>query len=247
MDLRALLTEELSKRRQRNRRYSLRAMAKALGIHSSTLTRILNGSRKPTPYLADRILKRLDIDPSTKSSLLLAFHESPVDPKKFEESYKPLAPESVEVLDGWHHFAILSAFEIKGFRPTSAWLAKYFSLPQQQVDSSLDRLARLGLIQWEKGRWKLTGVATTSRKARGRALTKIHREYVERALAVVEKARASDDFSGITMSINKKKLPEAVRRIQEFRRNLAEFLCGSEKELDEVYRLNIQFFSLQGS
>jgi hypothetical protein len=48
MDLRALLREEFDRRRSRNPRYSLRAFARQLGTHHSTLSRLLVGGRRLT-------------------------------------------------------------------------------------------------------------------------------------------------------------------------------------------------------
>jgi transcriptional regulator with XRE-family HTH domain len=48
MDLRSTLREELQRRRSRNPRYSMRAFARALGTHHSTLSQILQQRRRLT-------------------------------------------------------------------------------------------------------------------------------------------------------------------------------------------------------
>lgn len=247
MNLQTFLINELKSRKKKNSSYSLRSFAKALGIHSSTLTRILHGKRLITPRLADRILSRLDIDPSLKSTILLGLHETPKKQRDFEQFFKPLSKDEIETLNSWYHFGILSSFEIKGSQPTVQWISKYFNLPEAEVRKALECLERLQLVsKASKTHWKLSGVATSSRKVSSEVRLKIHAEYIEKAKQALAHERTEDDFSGITMAVNIKKLPEAVRRIMEFRRNLAEFLCTSEStELHEVYRLNIQLFSLK--
>jgi hypothetical protein len=49
MDMRALIQEELQRRRDRNPRYSLRAFARSLGTHHSTLSQLLHSQRRLTP------------------------------------------------------------------------------------------------------------------------------------------------------------------------------------------------------
>jgi transcriptional regulator with XRE-family HTH domain len=57
--MRAALEAELSRRRARNPRYSLRAFAGSLGLDHSTLSQILRGERRLTLRMAERLEKRL--------------------------------------------------------------------------------------------------------------------------------------------------------------------------------------------
>src|SRR4051812_47821567 len=59
MDLRERLGEEFEKRWTRNGRYSLRAFARDLGTHHTTLTRVLDRRRRITPRTAQLIGRKL--------------------------------------------------------------------------------------------------------------------------------------------------------------------------------------------
>lgn len=63
MDLRAILKAELNRRRQRNPRYSLRAFARALSTHHSTLSSILQSRRRLTPRSIRQLGARLGLTP----------------------------------------------------------------------------------------------------------------------------------------------------------------------------------------
>ena len=63
MDFRARLQGELGRRIARNPRYSKRAFARTLGLHNSTLTRVLDGSRGLSRPLLRRIGARLGLSP----------------------------------------------------------------------------------------------------------------------------------------------------------------------------------------
>lgn len=62
VDFRTLLEEEFERRRTSNRRYSLRAFARALRIDHSTLSQILRGRRSLTPSSMRHLAARLRID-----------------------------------------------------------------------------------------------------------------------------------------------------------------------------------------
>src|SRR5206468_591262 len=57
--LRRLLGEELARRQSRNRRYSLRAFARDLAVHHSTLSRVLRGRQRVLPATLAAIAARL--------------------------------------------------------------------------------------------------------------------------------------------------------------------------------------------
>ena len=63
MDLRTILSAELNKRQQRNPRYSMRAFAKSLATHHSTISRILGTDRRLTSRSIQTIGARLKMTP----------------------------------------------------------------------------------------------------------------------------------------------------------------------------------------
>ena len=50
------------------------------------------------------------------------------------------------------------------------------------------------------------------------------------------------DISGAMFAVNSKRIPQAKKKIEKFRRQLLQFL--SRGECDELYQLNVQLFSL---
>ena len=69
---RKILNDELGRRTRKNHKYSIRAFARDLGIHSGYLTQILNGKKRLTIHSAVRVAKRLEVDSNT----LTKFFES---------------------------------------------------------------------------------------------------------------------------------------------------------------------------
>lgn len=61
MDLKTRLAAELRLRIERNPRYSVRAFARSLAVHHTTLARLLGGTRRATRPLVARLGKRLGL------------------------------------------------------------------------------------------------------------------------------------------------------------------------------------------
>ena len=61
MTFREVLAAELQRRCRRNRRYSLRAFGRALGVDHSTLSQVMRGGRRLTPRAVLRLASRLGV------------------------------------------------------------------------------------------------------------------------------------------------------------------------------------------
>jgi hypothetical protein len=109
MDLRTILYDELKKRQQRNPRYSIRAFAKSLSTHHSTLTRIVKGGRRLTPRSIQTLGARLKLTPAEISAACR------------EENFS----------------LILRTVSDPRFRPDSRWLATMTGIPVDQVNVAL--------------------------------------------------------------------------------------------------------------
>ncbi len=112
MDLRARLSAELERRQKANPRYSLRAFAKNLGTHHTTLLRLLRQGRRLTPAMTRRLGQRLGLTHAQIAGALA--HEQDA--------------------------AVLSLVPRSSFRSDSRWLAMMTGLPLDQVNITLQRL-----------------------------------------------------------------------------------------------------------
>jgi transcriptional regulator with XRE-family HTH domain len=123
---RVLLQTEFDRRRAANRRYSLRAFARALAIDHSALSQILRGRRRVTPRSVRAIGARLALD----------------------------APAVAEHCAAENESAILDAIGRPNFRADSRWLSTMSGVPLDQVNVTLQRLLRKGrLIMQSRDKW----------------------------------------------------------------------------------------------
>ena len=246
----AYLTAELDRRRRGNPAYSIRAFALVLGIDSSTLAKVLNGVRPITPRMGSRILGRLRLDKKTKRELLQSLHPEFLGGESFEGDVHTLSDGELSLLDGWESFAILSLFETRDFRSHPTWIAHRLGIEPERARYWLDNLKSAGLIRETRNGLKLTGVSTRiSREKNAREIHLLHLQYLDRAREMIVRDTLSDClFTGVTMAVSTKKREEARRRIVEFQRSFAAYLCADSAEApDTVFRLNIQLFPLVSS
>lgn len=244
-----ILRSELSSRKAKNPRYSIRAFAQQLGIESSSLSKFLSGQRNLTFRAASDLLDALDVPIEKKNALLLWFDDPANFHKPAERERRTLTPDELKVILEWQHYAILSALKIQTLR-TEAHISHFLGLDHNLVAESTERLCALQLIERSPtGELHLTGHAlTTSRSPLDLSQRlRANISYIERAIAAAEAAESAKsgehiDFSGMTVASSPALIAEAARRIREFRRALAEFLESGEKTT--VLRMNIQLFDL---
>jgi broad specificity polyphosphatase/5'/3'-nucleotidase SurE len=128
MDLRTILRRELKKRQQRNSRYSIRAFAKSLATHHSTLTRILRSDRRLTPRSIETLGARLKMTPAEISEA------------RREESCA----------------LILRTVRDPRFRPDSRWIATMTGIPTDQVNIALHWLLHeRRLVMTSRSAWSV--------------------------------------------------------------------------------------------
>ncbi len=141
-------------------------------------------------------------------------------------------------------FCDFSLLELKGFVKSPKNISTRLNISIGVTKQALTRLESLGLVKEQKSQYILLKKnLQTSTDISSACLRQGHQEYIEKSLRALEEVHISQrDITGITMAIDSKKLPEAKKLIQNFRKRLAEFL--EKDNQDQVYRLNIQLFPL---
>ncbi len=137
---------------QKNPAYSLRAFASKLQLSPSALSEILNGKRRVSEQLAQKTLNLLGTDPRDQSKILQLFKQrhSEILEDSHESNYLELKSDQFQIISKWHHFAILSLAETKGFKASPLWIAKRLGIKVVEAENALERLERLGFIEWSR-------------------------------------------------------------------------------------------------
>jgi plasmid maintenance system antidote protein VapI len=112
MDLRARLQQEYQKRLDRNPRYSMRAFARSLSMHHTTVSRLLNGTRTASRDMLRTVGQRLGL---SAEQLIIA--------QQHEDASR-----------------ILAAAQSPDFRADSRWLAMKTGIDLDDVNRALHQL-----------------------------------------------------------------------------------------------------------
>lgn len=228
-DFRRLLQDELVRRTQKNPGYSLRAFARMLGIQSGFLSKLLLGQRRVTPATVRRIGAKLGL-----SLQEIEFFEQ-AHRHKFDTAamdFHQIAHDHFQIISDWYHFAILELAEVKGFDPSTRWIAKTLGISVAEAQAAVERLVRIGYISIDtKGRWKLLEAHTTTLGVdeTNAALQQMQKQILQMAIESLETVSIDRrDQTTMTMAIDSSLVPAAKERVKKFRRELCAFLEGGK-------------------
>src|SRR5580698_47302 len=117
------IQEELTRRCEKNPRYSLRSFAKALGFNSAVISQVLSGKRIPSPKTAKRIVEGLGLPPEREHDFFSSLSEvqkarglqrmSPIYKKLSARDISLQGPpvdlsiDTFKIISDWYHYAIL--------------------------------------------------------------------------------------------------------------------------------------------
>lgn len=254
---RSFLKDVLAERIIKNSGYSLRALARDLGIHASQLSAIYKGTKGLSLQSALSIAQRLKLGPQeTEYFCLLVQAENSKSPEvkdTFLQKMRELQPKthvvdlSVDVfkaLSDWYHISILEMTELTDFELTAANAARRLGITKVEAEVALERLVRLEMLEMdEQGRYRKTleHYCFKSDK-KSQALRRYHAQMLQKAIDSLEAQRPEERYVGSqTFAIDFEQLEEAKPIIEEFRKKLVELFDRGERR-SQVYHLGVQLF-----
>jgi uncharacterized protein (TIGR02147 family) len=151
-----------------------------------------------------------------------------------------------EFYDSWRNPVIRELAPLMpGATPGEIAKKCYPEITAAEVRQSLDFLSRTGLLkksidgQLEQAETSVTGTPDATRLA----LRGMHRQMSKLATPALDLPREERNFSGVTMGISKDTYERIVKELDECRRKVIA-IASEDKNIDQVYRLNLQLFPL---
>lgn len=254
-----ILIREFSEAQVKNPAFSQRAFAKRVGLSSGAMSSLLNGKRRVSKKLAQRLIDNLTLNPIEKAELLHSFDEEKAKKSGLESKgqvLKKLQPiertkrerrlslDQFEILANPLHFNLLSLLEIPGYQRSAAKMAKKLGKETREVRLALERLQRLALVEKSSSGFAPTKEEVASPdEVVSAGIKKHHVESMEEAKASLFRDPIERrDFTSQTLAVSSDKLDEAKELIRVFGEQLAELLDQGPEEKDEVYKINVHFF-----
>lgn len=223
-----------------NERYSKRAYAKKLGISHGPLIEIINGKRKVSTKMAERICEKLMLSRAQTEAILCNSKNRVTNAFEFE-----LTEDQFVLISDSIYFAFLNLIKIKSQSHEPDALAKRLGVSKDQINGIIERLCRLKMIEINKnGKFKRTKQAIKSTDdVLSFSIKAAHRSMLKKCLECLDDVPIElRDFSSITMAINSKNLHAAKNLIRKFQDDLSGLL--ENEEADEVYSFNMQLIPL---
>ncbi len=259
---RGILAQVLSEKQRRNAAYSMRAVARDLGVTHGYLSQVLSGKKmlsfkravqftqflKMNEVQAHLFLNAVALE-SMRDRECRAFLEKSMSqqPAAQISEFALLEVDRFRILSEWYHIAILDLTLVKQFKPDAAWVSKELGITTDQVKSAVARLERLGLLEISAGQWtKTTAKLAIPTTYSDRAIRDFHEQMIDKAREVLQSSDPQDfaarDISGITFVVDPARMSEAKKKIEKFKREMLEFM--GDGDCTALYQMNVQLFQL---
>lgn len=233
----------------RNSAYSLRALARDLGVSHTYLSLILNNKKRISAHQAAWFAETLGFTDDKKENFIrstLVGTEKRTR-KRGAPSFKALEIEQLKCLSSWYHWAILELTLLKNFQPDPLWIAKAIGVSVISIQEAIERLKSLKLLTIENGKWRKTNSLLCVPTTRSHdSIRQLHRQFILKALKNLSQSQMSEfqrrTISAAMIPCDPSKVEEAKKRVERFRRSLIRFL--GQGDCTGLYQLNVQLFPL---
>lgn len=241
IDLRGWLRDELAVRKTRNKKYSLRAFAKSLGLSHAGLSEMLAGKRRITTQNVNRIARALKWDAATTAS---AQASVAFDPLNFTQ----VPQNQVDQLTEWYFNVIMELFLVEGFQEDPAWIAKTVGISESEAFEALQTLVRTGrLARDRRGKLKVMDFKTTTigNLRSAQVNRRIQKQFLALQSRALEEVPVEDQSSmALTIAMDPADLTEARKIILKAIKDLSKLLNHKGVRRRQVYRLQVGLFPL---
>lgn len=234
------MRDDFKRHQEKNRRFSLRAYAKKIGISAGSLSEILNGTAKWELSLerALTILEKLAIPSGTKNRVLIKMGKKPQHKKR------SMTKEDHGLLANWFYYPILFSFDLPESLRTPEKIARRFNLELENVSKIIaDQVKRGLLTKDENGKIKRPQeYISTNDHIPLEVIRKYHEATLHKAQRALTKIPVEKiDFTSLVFVGSKKNMDLFRKKIREFYDEIPVLMNG-ETENDHVYQLSVQLF-----
>lgn len=254
------LKDLLESKKKQNPLFSLRAWSMQMGFRGHTaLLFLINGQRKIRTEHIDRLVRGLKLQSEEekywRTLVQLRSAKSQVEKNELENQLKLLMvnreqaileTEKFKLVADWIHMAILEMTRLKDFQNDPEWILSrlHFKESRTSVESAIERLLKMGLLEIKDGKLTKTNERLTTPKDRAsESIREHHRQVMQNAIQAIESQSVDERvLNSSTMTIDVSKMNEAKDLIRKFRGDMAKLMEKSDG--DETYQLAIQFFKL---
>lgn len=179
----------------------------------------------------------------TDESKKVAYNEMIAIAKVYK--VRTIEGEFFKYYDTWHNSVVRELAPIMpGATPGEMAKMCYPQISAAEVRDSLDFLTKSGLLKKEDENFvqSETSIKGTTDATR-LAMRNMHRQMSRLATSAIELPKEIRNFSGVTMGLSRESFHKIECVLNECRRQIIA-IAAEEKNIEQVYRLNLQLFPL---
>jgi transcriptional regulator with XRE-family HTH domain len=239
--------------RKRRSGYSMRSLARDLGVSPTFVSNLFRSKKKVPIALVPKLARLLDIDSETVTEirrLLLpqeilqgGVFKNPQATMDFMVSDR----QSVSAIKQWFYIPIMELSCCIDYDGSPAYLARRLELSLPTVEVALRELCRAGLMQENEGKFFKTTNRLRMASAHSRSeIRNFHRQMLKKAGDELNNTDAAAFerrlITGITTTANAESIAIAKKMLSDAIHEIATFLSSADG--DEVYQIAVQLFPL---
>jgi uncharacterized protein (TIGR02147 family) len=255
---RAILQRSFDRRKQRNQRYSLRAMARDLTLSPSFLSDLFHGKAGVSVDSAARMAKAMGLNPDEqlefcdlvemahgRNASMRTLAELRQKMRQLEHGLDSLRLETFRLISEWYHFAILEVLKLKSARHSVLWLSKRLNIEVEVVSKAIERLELLGFLVRKDSRWQVcTPRLQVGDELPSSVVRHYHGQMLEKSIEALNTQGMQDRESmSMTIAFAPEDLPKYRELAAEFRMKVTK-LAGQNPNPSQLKALCVQFFRL---
>ncbi len=248
----------LAQRIGQNAAYSLRAFARQLEVHHTTLVQVFATRRNLSRARANHIATRLGLKESEIEYFLLLIDQEEAEHPEHQARIRErlaalggrdpaynLSIDHFRMIADWYHVPILQLARMPSFAFDQKTIAKKLGISVIEAEQAIQRLERLELIERTKTGYRpVQSRILAQAKAPSDAINRFHHQMLSKASEALgsqpndERLMSTETFAFDSTAF------EEVRRLTNEYLDRVVSLAQKGKKRDQVYHLGTYFFSL---
>lgn len=250
-----VLNFELSKRKEKNASYSLRAFARDLELSPSSLSEVMQKKNGVSSKSLEKISKRITKTENEKqylTDLVLAEFsknsavktEAGKRLKKAKDSFltRRMKIQKFRMLSQWYHSAIYQLIELNDFCEDPEWIANELGISKKEAKHALDRLEELELIYRDsEGNIKsLEQSHSVFSDIPEEAIRLFHKSVIAQQIQSLDLDPMEErENLSMYLSVSSEKIPEFKKKFRDF---VSDFWRSENPEKkDKLYAFSLNF------
>lgn len=238
-----IVAEEFKKRKAQDPNYSIRKFSKSLEINDSSLSQILRGKRKVSPYTIQTAGRNLKMSNEEIAHFIVNEKEISIYEADYSED------EIFNNVSDWKFDVVIQLVAGTKGDVDYASLARKMNVSQQEVFEKVEFLLANGILYKKDLTWvaNLENITSIlSPEVTSESAKKYQINLMQRSISAIEKTDIRRrNHTSLVLNIDEEDFLQALEVIKRFRRKFgSDFHSKKSKKRKQVYALQIGFFPL---